>query len=152
MHGDIVGAMSKEGIGLSTLGDGPAATQAVRRLRLLDLAGHVVGDLAQPRSSVGQQPTNDVVLADPTVSRFHCEILLDDGAARIRDLESRNGTWVDGTRVTEAWLQDGAELRLSARPVQMARRRFLGLRQPVRGDLWQDRHGDVPRVQETGHL
>ena len=112
MHGDIVGAMSKEGIGLSTLGDGPAATQAVRRLRLLDPAGHVVGDLAQPRSSVGQQPTNDVVLADPTVSRFHCEILLDDGAARIRDLESRNGTWVDGTRVTEAWLQDGAELRL----------------------------------------
>jgi DNA-binding NtrC family response regulator len=72
----------------------------------------VVGDLARPQSSIGQQSKNDVVLSDQTVSRFHCEILLDDGASRVRDLESRNGTWVDGTRVAEAWLRDGAELRL----------------------------------------
>src|SRR5438105_14710208 len=104
--------MSKEGTGLSTLGDRPAATPVVRRLRLLDAAGQVVGELAKPRSSIGQQAANDVVLGDKTVSRFHCEILLDDGAARIRDLESRNGTWVDGTRVAEAWLRDGVELRL----------------------------------------
>jgi DNA-binding NtrC family response regulator len=95
-----------------TLADRPAASPAVRRLRLLDANGQVVGDLARPRSSIGQQPTNDVVLSDKTVSRFHCEILLDAGAARVRDLESRNGTWVDSTRVAEAWLGDGAELRL----------------------------------------
>src|SRR5882672_3329374 len=87
--------MPEEESGLETLTDRAApASPAVRRLRLLDATGQVVGDLARPRSSIGQQPANDLVLADKTVSRFHCEILLDDGTARIRDLESRNGTWV----------------------------------------------------------
>jgi DNA-binding NtrC family response regulator len=95
-----------------TLVDRATAGPAVRRLRLLDAAGHVVGDLAKARSSIGQQASNDVVLGDRTVSRFHCEILLDQGQARVRDLESRNGTWLDGTRVVEAYLRDGAELRL----------------------------------------
>ena len=104
--------MPEEENGLSTLSDRPAAVPAVRRLRLLAPTGQVVADLASPRSSIGQQETNDVVLSDRTVSRFHCEILLDEGAARVRDLESRNGTFVEGTRVIEAWLQDGAELRL----------------------------------------
>jgi two-component system, NtrC family, response regulator GlrR len=94
-----------------TLSDG-GPSRAVRKLRLLDASGNVVGELFRPRSSIGHQEANDVVLDDPTVSRFHCEILLDDGAARVRDLDSRNGTFVDGTRIGEAWLRDGAELRL----------------------------------------
>ena len=105
---------------LTTLSDA-ASTRAVRTLRLLDEAGKIVGELRKPRSSVGQQPANDVVIEDPTVSRFHCEILLDEGSARVRDLESRNGTFVDGTRIGEAWLRDGAELRLGR---TMLRARF----------------------------
>jgi transcriptional regulator with GAF, ATPase, and Fis domain len=84
----------------------------VRRLKLVDQAGRVVGDFSKARSSIGQQASNDVVLPDRSVSRFHCEILLDEGQARVRDLESLNGTWVDGTRVVESFLRDGAELRL----------------------------------------
>jgi two-component system, NtrC family, response regulator GlrR len=97
--------------GTTTLADVPS-TRVARTLRLLDGSGNLVGLLRQPRCSIGQQRANDVVLADLTVSRFHCEILLDGGAARVRDLESRNGTFVDGTRIGEAWLHDGAELRL----------------------------------------
>src|SRR5437588_11840108 len=82
--GGIVEPMPEEENGLSTLSDRPAAVPAVRRLRLLAPAGQVVADLASPRSSIGQQETNDVVLSDRTVSRFHCEILLDEGAARVR--------------------------------------------------------------------
>ncbi len=104
--------MGEEESGQETLADPAAASGTVRRLRLLDAAGQVVGDLAKPRSSIGHQAANDVVLGDKTVSRFHCEILLDGSGARIRDLESRNGTFVDGTRIADAWLCDGADLRL----------------------------------------
>jgi two-component system response regulator GlrR len=97
---------------LETLPVESTAPRPVVRLRLLDKSGRVVGDLAKGRSSIGQQPSNEVVLDDKQVSRYHCEILLDGGEARVRDLGSRNGTWVDGTRVLESFLRDGAELRL----------------------------------------
>ncbi len=96
----------------ATLRTEASAPAPIRRLRLLGPSGEIVADLSQPRSSIGQLPSNDVVLADRSVSRFHCEILLEQGQARIRDLESRNGTWLDRTRVVEAFLADGAELRL----------------------------------------
>src|SRR5216684_1976537 len=102
----------RAGVSGSTLQDQALAAPAVRRLRLLDQAGKVVADLAVSRSSLGQDSSNDVVLADRTISRFHCEILLDENGARVRDLQSRNGTRVDGTRVVEAYLRDGAEVRL----------------------------------------
>jgi transcriptional regulator with GAF, ATPase, and Fis domain len=96
----------------TTSGDRLEAGAAVRKLRLLDATGKVLTDLCTPRSSIGRQEANDVFIDDPTVSRFHCEIVIDEGGARVRDLESRNGTFVDGTRVVEAWLRDGADLRL----------------------------------------
>ncbi len=98
--------------GLQTLPVEAVSVPPIRRLRLFGKNGELIGDLSRPRASIGQLPSNDVVLADRSVSRFHCEILLDQGQARVRDLESRNGTWLDGTRVVEAFLRDGAELRL----------------------------------------
>src|SRR3954470_7746672 len=98
----------------------PSGGTPVRRLRLLDPAGRVVGDLVKARASLGQQLSNDVVIDDPSVSRFHCEFLLDQDAARVRDLSSRNGTWVDGTRVIESYLRDGAELRLGRTVLKIA--------------------------------
>jgi two-component system response regulator GlrR len=92
----------------------------VRRLRLLDPAGRTVADLSKPRASLGQQPGSDLVIDDPSVSRFHCEILLDSGDARVRDLSSRNGTFVDGTRVVESYLRDGAELKLGRTVLKVA--------------------------------
>jgi two-component system response regulator GlrR len=97
---------------LQTLQLKPSGGAPVRRLRLLDPAGRIAGDIVKTCASLGQQPGSDVLIDDPSVSRFHCEILLDENAARVRDLSSRNGTWVDGTRVVESFLRDGAELRL----------------------------------------
>jgi two-component system response regulator GlrR len=105
---------------LETLPLKPSGAPAVRRLRLVDPAGRAVADLVKARASLGQQPGSDVVIDDPSVSRFHCEILLDEGTARVRDLSSRNGTWVDGTRVVESFLRDGAELRLGRTVLKVA--------------------------------
>jgi len=62
------------------------------------------------RAVVGTHESCDVRLDDRTVSRFHCEISVRDGRAWVRDLDSKNGTHVDGVSVLEAHLHDGARL------------------------------------------
>jgi transcriptional regulator with PAS, ATPase and Fis domain len=61
---------------------------------------------------IGADPRADLVIADPAMSKFHCEIRIANGAATLRDLGSRNGTLVDHVRVIEAPLRDGAVLGL----------------------------------------
>jgi two-component system, NtrC family, response regulator GlrR len=75
------------------------------------------------RCSIGSQEGNDFVIADPTVSRFHCEVLVDANGPRIRDLGSKNGTVVDGVRIVEAFLRSGSLIKLG--PVTL-RFDFLG--------------------------
>jgi two-component system response regulator GlrR len=67
---------------------------------------------AAERMVIGADPKADLVIDDPAMSRFHCEIRIADGAAIVRDLGSRNGTRVDRVPVIEAPLRDGALLEL----------------------------------------
>jgi len=67
---------------------------------------------ARERLTVGADPRADFVIADPSLSRFHCEVRLVDGATFVRDLGSRNGTFVDRVPVLDAPLRDGAVLTL----------------------------------------
>jgi two-component system, NtrC family, response regulator GlrR len=62
--------------------------------------------------SVGSHQRNGLVIADETVSRFHCELQVTPEGAQVKDLGSLNGTMVDGVRVQVAWLRDGSLLRL----------------------------------------
>jgi transcriptional regulator with GAF, ATPase, and Fis domain len=57
---------------------------------------------------IGKSPENDLVLADDTVSRAHCEIVREPKGYLLRDLGSTNGTKVDGTRIKEVYLAPGA--------------------------------------------
>jgi pSer/pThr/pTyr-binding forkhead associated (FHA) protein len=52
--------------------------------------------------TVGRADDNDVVLKDPRVSRKHAELVRGELRYRVRDLGSRNGTFVNGTRVLES--------------------------------------------------
>lgn len=61
---------------------------------------------------IGSDPTCDVVLDDPAVSRRHCEIKTSDKGFMVRDLQSRNGTWVQGLRVDLGYLQGEETIRL----------------------------------------
>lgn len=62
---------------------------------------------------VGRAPNNDLVLADPMVSQQHASIYVHDGRLMVRDLASRNGTFVDGERVAGvAEVADGASIRI----------------------------------------
>lgn len=62
--------------------------------------------------TVGRSGECDVVVGESTVSRFHAELRHGDGAWTVRDLESTNGTWLNGARVHEARVIGGDVLRL----------------------------------------
>ena len=59
---------------------------------------------------VGKSRENDVVLRDQTVSRNHCEIVREMRGYLLRDLESTNGTLLDGAEIREVYLRPGSIL------------------------------------------
>lgn len=67
-------------------------------------------------NTLGRNPTNDFCIHEASVSSFHAEITVaDDGSAvMVRDLQSTNGTFVDGQPVEEAELRPGQALQLGS--------------------------------------
>ena len=78
------------------------AGKAVSRTVLFD------GDFCR----VGTHSSNDLVLQDQAVSRFHCRLLREEGAWRVRDWGSLNGTRLDGVRIRDADLPADTTLAL----------------------------------------
>jgi pSer/pThr/pTyr-binding forkhead associated (FHA) protein len=69
-------------------------------LRILLRDGSVVErDITQNEVAIGKGPQNDVILPDASVSSAHAVIRFEDGAYRISDLGSRNGTLVNESRL-----------------------------------------------------
>jgi hypothetical protein len=85
---------------------GPAYQQPAP---ILELDGRAIA-LTRAVTVVGRSGDVDIPLDDAGVSRRHAEIHLADGRARVVDLGSTNGTFVDGERVTSADLHDGSTI------------------------------------------
>jgi Nif-specific regulatory protein len=67
--------------------------------------------LPEGEATVGRDPTNLVAISDPSVSRKHCLLRREvDGRFQVKDLESRNGTLVNGLVVKQHWLHHGDEI------------------------------------------
>jgi Nif-specific regulatory protein len=66
--------------------------------------------LSEGEVTIGREASNGIAVVDPSVSRKHCVLSAQDGRFRVRDLDSRNGTLVNGTGVEEHWLQHGDEI------------------------------------------
>jgi hypothetical protein len=85
----------------------------------------VVGETEWPladrgRWVVGRASSCDFALAaDDTVSRTHAEIAVRAGLCLIRDLDSCNGTWLNGRQVRRARLRRGDVLRLGETEVRV---------------------------------
>src|SRR5215813_11049924 len=62
--------------------------------------------------SVGRDALNLLSIPDPSVSRRHCVIVQDEQGFKIRDLNSRNGTLVNGTPVREHQLRHGDQITI----------------------------------------
>jgi hypothetical protein len=69
-------------------------------------------ELRRPVTVIGRGSDADLRLADQAVSRKHAEIRVSGGEAVLNDLQSTNGTTLNGARITTARLADGDEVRL----------------------------------------
>ncbi len=94
--------------------EGPATKQPY----LVVLSGPQFGEVfALPPGRellIGRRADADVHVHDDGVSRKHATLSAERGSARLADLGSANGTFVEGKRVGEAILQDGARFQLGA--------------------------------------
>lgn len=61
---------------------------------------------------VGRDPGSDIILRDGRVSRHHAEVLFERGFFVLRDLDSANGSFVNGRKIKNAPLTEGAEIVL----------------------------------------
>jgi len=79
--------------------------------------------LDEPVLTLGRDPRNDVVVDHPQVSRRHARIIRQSNAWVIEDMDSTNGTFVNGTRVTEPRaLTQGDTIELSEAVALMVRK------------------------------
>ena len=70
--------------------------------------------LNQPFMTIGRTVENAIILEEDDVSRKHAQIKLKGGHYVLTDLNSANGTRVNGRPVTECILRDGDEICLAA--------------------------------------
>ncbi len=97
-----------------------ASSASPTRLRIV--FGPDAGTLVVlPRAGVvlGADAGCDVVLADPAVSGRHATVVPTDSGFEVKDLGSRNGTWLDGVAVAQATVPAGAMLRLGTTLVHL---------------------------------
>lgn len=83
--------------------------------RLMAISGQLQGSvrhLIDGQISIGRGDTSHFCLKDPAVSRKHCTIQQVDGRYELADLESHNGTFVNGTPVSRKVLNHGDTIRV----------------------------------------
>jgi transcriptional regulator with GAF, ATPase, and Fis domain len=85
--------------------------------RIVGIAGLFQGSMfAVPEGevSLGRDSTNQIYLADASLSRRHCLLLRQGVEVRVRDLGSRNGTRVNSVPIAEQRLQHGDQLSVGS--------------------------------------
>src|SRR5437667_3096572 len=69
-------------------------------------------DLKVDKTTIGRVEDNTFQIAEPSVSSHHCEVLLRGNDVAVKDLNSTNGSYINGEKITEAPLKPGQILRL----------------------------------------
>src|SRR5438067_12280778 len=69
-------------------------------------------ELKVDKTTIGRVEDNTFQIAEPSVSSHHCEVLLRGGDIVVHDLNSTNGTFINGEKVSESVLKPGQVLRL----------------------------------------
>jgi two-component system, cell cycle response regulator len=100
-------------------GVGPTTQPLLRdRAMLLRMDGVGAGQIlsvSQTPFTMGRHATNQLPIDDDSISRFHARFLREDGKYFVEDLGSRNGTFLQGKRVTRAEIRDDDWVQLGAR-------------------------------------
>src|SRR5213078_932453 len=69
-------------------------------------------ELKIEKTTIGRLEDNSFQIAEQSVSSHHCEVLLKGDDVLVKDLNSTNGTYINGEKITEKVLKPGQILRL----------------------------------------
>jgi len=69
-------------------------------------------ELKVDKTTIGRMEDNTFQIAEQSVSSHHCEVLLKGNDVIVRDLDSTNGTYINGEKISEKVLKPGQILRL----------------------------------------
>jgi DNA-binding NtrC family response regulator len=95
---------------------------------------------------IGSDATAQVCVPDPHVSRRHAEVAYTNGTVILRDLQSRNGTYVDGIAVKEVILHGPATIRVGGTSIRFE----TEVRTPAAGPRKMgDAVGSSPEMQRV---
>jgi len=75
-----------------------------------DLVTHELGNV----TTIGRAPSNHIVIDNPAVSAQHAIIGRSADSYRLKDLDSTNGTQVNGVFITDVELKDGDKIRFGS--------------------------------------
>ena len=100
--------------------DEPAAPEPPREVVTLTINGRV-HPITADRVVLGRSRECDIRVPDGNVSRRHAEIVREEGTYLLVDLDSTNGTDVNGRPVTRRALADGDTIRLGGTDVVFGR-------------------------------
>ncbi|MDQ3421591.1 MAG: FHA domain-containing protein [Acidobacteriota bacterium] len=115
------------------------------RLRIIGGDGlEQVVDVREQRLQIGRGRDNDVVLPDPEkgVSRTHAELRLENDRYVVVDLQSQNGTYLNGARIERAEVPYGAEIAVGGYRLTLLRDGASGARPAAR----------IPRVDPADDM
>ncbi len=128
------------------------STQAVEALRFqryrLGPPGAPGQRFEQRLIYLGSAPDCDLVVDAPTVSRAHARVEFDGVGYKVRDLGSKNGTWIEGVRVQEAYLPANARLRLGQAELAFSLDAEAVEVELTRGDRFGRLLGRSPQMRE----
>jgi len=68
--------------------------------------------IVPPKFTLGRSSNNDLVFKHLSVSRMHAEVSVDGDTYMLRDLDSKQGTFVNGVRITESELTHGDRVQI----------------------------------------
>ena len=74
----------------------------------------VTHELVDEAITIGRGADNTIVVNDPSISTHHAQLLLEGDTYRLKDLDSTNGTRVNGKPVTETVLHFDDRIRFGA--------------------------------------
>lgn len=101
----------------------PGPTESIGLALVLSENGRFQAEISlrRERLRIGRRPYNDLALDDLTVSGEHAEIQIHPEGCLIRDLDSRNGTHVNGRPITECQLAEGDCIDIGIYRLRLAR-------------------------------
>ena len=76
--------------------------------------GLIMRELGGDFVTIGRAPSNQIVVDHPSISAHHALLLRTGTSYWLKDLNSTNGTWMNGDCVTDVELKDGDTIRFGS--------------------------------------